>query len=406
MNALVSYASDSDSDSDSNKPYPSSSSTATATIASHSTQPKITQQSSKPSTPKLQALDHQEDQKGNNNDNKDSGDNDEDDFVSAALKDLQSFAASVDPTPQEQIDTPSPKSQPSTVNSPSIPTKTSLKELEPTAESNTMDIDETEDQIMKSLPSSPSPPLAPPSVELTSEQQIIFDAFLREIDAIPLTSVDQTYPPGYSPASQPPTSKPSIEDDADWVQMQTPQALYSRIHRLSILPKTEKFNPKDVENRLVEFAIRLLDWEQGGLKPSYFLGEERAKAVINKEVKRKENSRQKRGISRASQHDSDHDSSSSDEDQDLSDEEMDKNTDSHLPPYSGVVGEMIEFMHSMEQVVVPDHWTIRWSIKDLNYLFHHTATETESEEYPSIELQNRLNPPSSASSSTVTPVLV
>ena len=133
--------------------------------------------------------------------------------------------------------------------------------------------------------------------------------------------------------------------------MQTPQTIYSRIHQLSILPQTDRFNPKEVENRLIEFAIRLLDWEQGGLKPVYFLGEERATREL--EFHRREEERSGE--------------SGTDDEGDLQARS--------LPRYSGVVGEMIEFMHTVEKITPPDdHWTVVWNLKELNYGFFHPAT--------------------------------
>ncbi|KAK3842783.1 MAG: hypothetical protein J3R72DRAFT_126748 [Linnemannia gamsii] len=437
MNALVSYASDSDSDSGSGEgksPTVTTATVATKTAASSTSQSATNSPEGAATTSTThypediipegvqQGATSQEEAKTNfedqgQQDNND--DDDDDDFVLAALKDLQSFAASIDTTHQDQDDdTPS-------VNEPeaasiltgtkvsSVSRGTQLPQDPDHTESTDMDI-EQEPETATTI--EPLQPAASTPIELTPEQQNIFDTFLQEIDAIPLTNLDQTYPPGYSPhqnsASNSKSSIGMIYDDNQWVREQTPQTIYSQIHQLSTLPRRDAeddnegraFNPKEVESRLIEFAIRMLDWEQGGLKQGYFLGEDRAKAVIAKKelLERTEESKVRQAGSGSSERGSD---DGEDEDEGYEDE---KRRDDQfagsggLPPYGGVVGEMIDFMHAIEQIAPPNHWTIVWSVKDLSYMFRHTATGTESEEYPSTELQSRLDPPSSTSTSAAT----
>ncbi|KAK3819144.1 MAG: hypothetical protein JOS17DRAFT_820182 [Linnemannia elongata] len=428
MNALVSYASDSDSDSDSGDLSPT---TTTATAAasqknapftSEST-PTAASSSATPSkhhtpegTPGTRTPDlregtdiqqdirevhgQQEEQHGGEEEQEKVEEEEDDDFVSAALKDLQSFAATVDDSttiPQQDADTAMTVATPPVEDSSSSTTtaivaasgtQPSQGSVQP--ESTDMDVDQTETAIATATTTTATtvPPQPPTPIELTTEQQIIFDTFLQEINAIPLLPLPSTdqpllppLPPRASsstdPASQPSTSTKSLKDDDRWIQTQTPQTIYSRIHQLSTLPQTNRFNPKEVENRLIEFAIRLLDWEQGGLKPVYFLGEERA----IKELESRRREEESGGESDA-------------------DDEGDLQAGS-LPRYSGIVGEMIEFMHAVEKIAPPDdHWTVVWSLKELSYGFFHPATGTKSEEYPSTDLRSRLNPPSITSKTT------
>ncbi|KAF9130068.1 hypothetical protein BGW39_003518 [Mortierella sp. 14UC] len=393
MNALVSYASDSDSDSDSGEghstpPVLKSTALPTSLSATSAGTTPSTAHTPEDSPGEAQARTPQEQEKTKTSNEaqeqqEQQGTGDEDDFVSAALKDLQSFAASIDSTPQNYDDEPTvtepTATSPSTfINDPPSSTPGTLPpqdlgHSEPTA----MDIDQ---QQPSNTTLEPEQPTTPAPIELSTDQQIIFDTFLQEIDAIPLTNLDQTYPPGYSSPHD--TTSNSDNDDEHWIQAQTPQTLYSRIHQLSTLPQSEKFNPKEVENRLIEFAIRLLDWEQGGLRQAYFLGEKRAQAVLGQiEVVERRRARRREERERRDSRSGD-ESSDNDEDEDEDDEgyEDEKQKDDEtrslglLPAYGGVVGEMIEFMRATEQIALPDHWTVSWSVKDLSYMFRHAAT--------------------------------
>ncbi|OAQ34320.1 hypothetical protein K457DRAFT_14715 [Linnemannia elongata AG-77] len=430
MNALVSYASDSESDSESGDLLPATTTTTTTVVAAQKTAPltnastptAVTASSSAvPSkhhtpegtpgtrTPDLreetddqqeirEAHPQQKEQQG--------GEEDEDDFVSAALKDLQSFAASVDDSttsPQQDADTAMTVTAPP-IDDSSLSTAITIAAVSGTQpsqdsdqpDSTAMDVDQTDIAVatatattVVTVPPQPSTPF-----ELTTEQQIVFDTFLQEINAIPLLPLPSTDQPRLPPRpprassstnslSLPSTSTTSLNDDDHWIQTQTPQTIYSRIHQLSTLPQTDRFNPKEVENRLIEFAIRLLDWEQGGLKPVYFLGDERATRELESHRREKEEEVEMSGES------------------DIDDEEKEDLQAGSLPRYGGVVGEMIEFMHTVEKIAPPDdHWLIIWSLKELSYGFFHPATGTKSDEYPSTELRNRLNPPSTTSGIT------
>ncbi|KAF8949360.1 hypothetical protein BGZ47_005583 [Haplosporangium gracile] len=416
MNALVSYASDSDSDSDSNSNEgltaivveqktvpPNTASTPTPITISSATQSKHQTPEGTPGTrtPDLREetnaqQDNQEEQQQQQQDEND----DEDDFVLAALKDLQSFAASVDDftaSAQDDDDTIASVAVP-VENSP-LATATAIVTVsgaQPSPDldefdSTDMEVDQTDTATTTTAPQSTT------SIEFTTEQQIVFDSFLQEIKAIPLLPLPSTdqlpLPPrksSHGPSSASTSKSTLVDDDDCWIQAQTPQTIYSRIHQLSTLPQTEKFNPKEVENRLIEFAIRLLDWEQGGLKHVYFLGEERAFRELESRRRKEE---EEKKISRESSDDDEGDES-----------ESDAGRGGTVPRYGGVVGEMIEFMHTVEEIAPPDdHWSVVWSLKELSYGFYHPATGTQLEEYPSIELRNRLNPPSS-SSGTIIPM--
>ncbi|KAF9546282.1 hypothetical protein EC957_009895 [Mortierella hygrophila] len=420
MNALVSYASDSDTDSDSGDLHPTTTtitatdvqktaspttvSTPTAATASSSAAPS--KHHTPEGTPVIRTPDLQEEintqqeiqEERSQQQEQPGGGDDDDDFVSAALKDLQSFAASVDDsttTSQQDDGIAMPVSAPQVEEPPSVTAIAAVSGTQPSQasdqpDSTDMDVDQTDTAIAASTTATTVPPQPPSPIELTTEQQIIFDTFLQEINAIPLLPLPSTnqpplppLPPGastsISTASLSLTSTALLNDDDDhWIQAQTPQTIYSRIHQLSTLPQTDRFNPKEVENRLIEFAIRLLDWEQGGLKPVYFLGEERA--IRELESRRRDEERSGEGGI---------------------DDEVDLQGGSSLPRYSGVVGEMIEFMHTIEKIAPSDdHWTVVWNRKELSYGFFHPATGTKSEESPSTELRNRLNPPSTTSGIT------
>ncbi|KAF8986170.1 hypothetical protein BGZ46_008514 [Entomortierella lignicola] len=164
----------------------------------------------------------------------------EDDFVSNALKDLQSFAASVGET-------------------------TGNDSLRPGEQ-----IGESEDL-----------------------EELGLLSFLKEIDSIPcpLEEQDQEQilpPPPPSPpissADMPPPPPPLLQDpmtllsnsisDVNELTLKEIQMVYSRLYHLSLLPTP--IDQKDLERRLLEFATRIVDYEKGGLYESYFLGQGRA----------------------------------------------------------------------------------------------------------------------------------
>ncbi|KAG0353665.1 hypothetical protein BC939DRAFT_500020 [Gamsiella multidivaricata] len=395
MNSLVNYASDSESECESSGP---------SLIA-------ISKQPSAPSSPVIGSSTDQTHQQPAPSQQQDSspvntnkpgrdGDtvstpldrcNEGDEFVSAALKDLQSFAATVDPTSN---------SSPATVSTQLKP----QEESQDTSESSrpiAMDLDGgsmiTEVIVGDSASTDlPATILATPTVVLTSEQQHIFDGFLAAIDAIPLTTKEQSRPPPRpsSPLTAQGCTLPllpsegpghfagdSSPSDSQWQQAQSVHSVYSRMHQLSLL-SSPLINQKDIEKHLIEFAIRILDWEQGGMKPAYFLGEERAQALAQQDAIKKNIDGQ------------DGSDSGMDVDTDLGGDEDDEEAGNPvlMPPYGGVVGEMLEYMNRIEQSAIPKGWTLVWDAKEGSYGFRHIATATFSATCPSSELLTQLGP--------------
>ncbi|KAF9357812.1 hypothetical protein BGX26_003031 [Mortierella sp. AD094] len=239
----------------------------------------------------------------------------DDDFVSAALKDLQSFAAAV----QEESS-----------NGYSMPSNPSEERIGVS--------DDPEDLGLLS--------------------------FLKEIDSIPCPPEEQGQgqeqppppPPPMSPsvssAVDPPPPPPPLLDsktllplhhgngDLKEVTSLEIQMVHSRLYNLSLLPSSP-IDQKDLERRLLEFAIRIVDWERGGLYESYFLGQERAEAINNH-----------RHIA----------------------DEITPTEPTELPPFGGVVGSMIKYMFDLEQMVAPIGWAATWDAEDEAYGFQHLRT--------------------------------
>ncbi|GJJ77364.1 hypothetical protein EMPS_09723 [Entomortierella parvispora] len=287
-------------------------------------------------------------------------------FISNSLKFLQDFAASVDPKPDVDPDT-----QESTTMDEGIggTTPTSLSEAGPVAtlENTVADSSKDDDRI-------PSPTI------MTPEQQVLFDAFMAQIDALPLTRKDQTRPPL--------SSKPgsSMELDLKWQQEASVQSIYSRIHQLSLLSSPLlQSQAKELEKALIKFAIRILDWEKNGLKPSYFLGEQRSEALN----RRKQLDAQ----------DNDGDVSMDEDMEKQEESKQDSKETGELPPYGGVVGSMLETMTRVEQEAAPSEWKVIWDPQEDAYKFFHIKSGTISTLYPSIQLLHQLDPPSSKSKS-------
>ncbi|KAG0015280.1 hypothetical protein BGZ81_011773 [Podila clonocystis] len=260
-------------------------------------------------------------------------------FISAALKELQSFAASVDEsTPISDTEA-----------------KESIPELQTYVDNESSSGEEDEEEEV---------PAPAPSFLLTPEQQVIFKAFMDRIEAIPLTSADQSYPPAV------PKRPLSVQDreqlELDWQRHQSVPSIYSRIHRLSAL-ESPTLNHEHLEARLIEFAIRILDWEQGGLNAVYFLGPARAVYVAGRE---------------------DGDGSESVD----RDEKVQDKDEEFPPPYGGVVGETLQHLYELELTAAPPYWKLVWNAEEEAYSFHHTATGTVSEEYPPQDVLDRLDP--------------
>ncbi|KAF9167615.1 hypothetical protein BGX21_011642 [Mortierella sp. AD011] len=368
MNSLVNYASESESESDESLPIVAapkqssseSPSTAKSIVQANEDSIAISKELLQSSPVKSQDHGNDEDDAMDIDDSA-SGSGDEG-YVMAALKDLQSFAATIDTmdgnstipqsslvTTEESLDTSTPASGTSNEgqNAPS-----------------TMTSKPTESESIEST-------LSNLSIELSAEQQTLFDEFLREIDAIPLTSKNQSKPPAID--------KAPIEDDLllselQRLQTQSVQSIYSRMHQLSTL-QSPTIDHKDMEARLIEFAIRILDWEHGGMKPEYFLGEERALAE---------------GKKNNTENILDHkDGSDSAEEEDDGDEE----STSVMPPYGGVVGEMLERMTAIERTAAPSGWRVVWDPEECTYKFKHIATATFSATYPPAELIKQFDTP-------------
>ncbi|KAG0255903.1 hypothetical protein BG011_004859 [Mortierella polycephala] len=260
----------------------------------------------------------------------------EDDFVRAALNDLQSFAASVENDPTKMLGEGKPSQQP---------------------------VVATHD---------PDP------------EDLKFLSFLKEIDAIPDPSTDHTQarpptpPPPTSPEPQlppppppppPPTEALALFEEHDsWNGSQSTlasvQEIQARLLNLSLLP-VPSIDQKDLQRRLLEFAIRTVDWEKGGLEETYFLGKDRAEAILARQ-----------GSETA--------------------------TDGPLPPFGGIVGSMIKRLYELEQMATPYGWMPVWDAEDEAYGFQHIRTGAYSSVYPSIELQHYFDPTASLSKLTHT----
>ncbi|KAG0039030.1 hypothetical protein BGZ82_009934 [Podila clonocystis] len=243
-------------------------------------------------------------------------------FISAALRELQSFAATLDEN------TPIPDTE----------AKESIPELQTSIdnESSSGEEEVEEEEV----------PAPAPCFRLTPEQQAIFKAFMDRIEAIPLTSVDQSHPPTV------PKRPLSVQDreqlELDWQRHQSVPSIYSRIHYLSTL-ESPTLNHEHLEARLIEFAIRILDWEQGGLNAAYFLGPARAVNVAGREV-----GDGVEGVDR--------------------DEKLQDKDGEFPPPYGGVVGETLQHLYDLESTAAPPYWKLVWNAEEEAYSFHHIAT--------------------------------
>ncbi|KAF9208942.1 hypothetical protein BGZ49_007030 [Haplosporangium sp. Z 27] len=346
MNSLVNYASESESESE-------ESPSITATNQSSSASPSTTVKS-KEHYNKEPALISKEIELSNSNTTQNIEENGDDTmdieldtpnendegYVLAALKDLQSFAAAVqsgddNSLPQPSL-TPAEESLDTSNSTPIVIDEDKHTMVSPTLESTASD---SINSVLSNL-----------SIDLSPEQQSLFDAFLSEINAIPLTSKDQSRPPMIVSNV---TGNDTSLSESQLQQTQSVQSIYSRMHQLSLL-SSPTIDQKDIEARLIEFAIRILDWEQGGMKPAYFLGNDRAIAES------KGNS-----VKNTLDH--------SDGDRSL-DEEDESESNFTMPPYGGIVGEILERMSSIEQTAAPPGWRVVWDPKECIYGFKHITT--------------------------------
>ncbi|KAK3806925.1 MAG: hypothetical protein JOS17DRAFT_767031 [Linnemannia elongata] len=317
MNALVNYGTDSDSDDDSDiSPTPT-----------HTTnQPAGTQAQSTASSNK---------------------DDDEDDPILAALKDLQDFAASVNEN----------DSDPSSSN-------TAATSDAGVGSGETMEQD---------------------------QEELKFLSFLQEIDAIPNPDDDQQPPP---PPPPPPLESPKIIDDipppppAPSSSTSTPpppsttqtdpgtttesilqsvQMIYNRLDHISLLPSASTIS-QDLERRLLEFAVRIVDWKKGGLEEAYFLGQDLANALAQEAAAGVDGGGTNQGMTAT------------------------------LPDFGGIVGSMIQYMFRLEQMATPNGWMAVWDAEDEAYGFQHVRTGLYSPVYPSADLIATLDPPAPTTS--------
>ncbi|KAF9023519.1 hypothetical protein BGZ52_012599 [Haplosporangium bisporale] len=245
-------------------------------------------------------------------------DNKDESFISGALKELQDFAASVVATPGMQ-----PKSPADAAADDDLQFMSFMKEIEAMPF-----IPDDPQSADPSIPPPPPPPTSPP-----------------------MSPTDTGSPPPPPPPPPPPT----LEEVEPLPPTETVYSIYTRLQNLGLLPVTV-IDQKDLKRRLLEFAIRIKDWEKGGLDAGYFLGRDRAEAITAG--------------------------------QDGQDQPNSTNEDG-LPAFGGIVGSMVKYMHELEQLATPHGWIATWDAEDEAYEFHHG---TYSPVFPSQELIAQLNP--------------
>ncbi|GJJ78953.1 hypothetical protein EMPS_11312 [Entomortierella parvispora] len=273
----------------------------------------------------------------------DPKDQDEENIL-AAMKDLQSFAAMVDPT-SASSSTSEPKSNPTSRTS--------------QAQGNGV-----------------------PGIENPEDQQFL--SFLKEIEAIPIPETDtEPLPPPPPPSSSlqtenglvppPPPPPPPISDDSQSTiaslldSGKAVHAIYNRLQNLSLLP-SPTIDTKDLERRLLEFEVRIEDWEKDGLESWYFLGADRSQAIHSAQ------GRQANGVDQL---------------------EM-----TAIPPFGGIVGAMEKRVQDLELKAAPFGWRAIWDPEEEAYGFEHVRTGTYSPVYPSLEQLLYLDPPAPPPPST------
>ncbi|KAG0260154.1 hypothetical protein DFQ27_003676 [Actinomortierella ambigua] len=274
----------------------------------------------------------------------DEGEGDNDDDILAKLKELQNFAAMVGSDDDDDADSaiPPPPLPPATEDNGSMEEDSSPQEHHAVEDMHDTKMDQ-------------------------DEEDCLFTSFMDEINAVPTTTLVQTQPP--PPPPTPPRSStdevlpppPPLPSDAlevpsaAWIAtnlpgIETPQAVYSRLHSLSLLPGAA-VDQKDTERRLIEFAIRILDWEQGGLKPDYFLGEDYARQLAELA-------------------------------QEASTSSLSDTTSPSLPPFGGIVGAVLKHIHDLEALAAPDGWQAIWDPDEEAYGFQHWRTVINVGHFP------------------------
>ncbi|KAG0337230.1 hypothetical protein BG000_005667 [Podila horticola] len=231
-----------------------------------------------------------------------------------------------------------------------------------------------------SVDASPGTPPKPP-VGAATDDDLQFMSFMREIEAMPFIpdepqGADPSFPPPPPPPTSPPMSSrnsgsppppppppPMLEEADSLPPTETVYSIYTRLQNLGLLPVTA-IDQKDLKRRLLEFAIRIKDWERGGLDPGYFMGHERVEAITAG--------------------------------QDGPDPPKPSNEDG-LPAFGGIAGSMVKYMYELEQLVTPRGWAATWDAEDEAYGFHHIQTGTYSPVYPSQEMITQLKGPEESS---------
>lgn len=249
----------------------------------------------------------------------------EDDPILAALKDLQDFAASVNEY----------ESDPSSSN-------TAATSVSGAGSRETMEQDQEDLKFLSFLQEidaipnpddeqqPPPPPPPPPPLESP-----------KTIDNIPPppppapSSSTTTPPPPSTSQTDPGTTTESIH--------QSVQMIYNRLDHISLLPSASTIS-QDLERRLLEFAIRIVDWKKGGLEEAYFLGQDLADALAQEVASGVDGGGTKEGVAAT------------------------------LPDFGGIVGSMIQYMFRLEQMATPNGWMAVWDAEDEAYGFQHVRT--------------------------------
>ncbi|KAF9129224.1 hypothetical protein BGW39_004380, partial [Mortierella sp. 14UC] len=327
MNALLNYGTDSESDDDDTISH-----THSASIQAQNKQDKD--------------KDKEEEQ-------------DEDDSIMAALQDLQDFAASVNENQDENVTQKSSTRDASSSGSgePMVQDDDELKFLSFLQEIDAIpNPDESQQQ--------PPPPPPPPPAEFP----LIIDN-IPPPPPPPPSSAPTTIPPGFSSASSSTSQALSGTGATTESIQQSVQMIYNRLYYISLLPSASAAF-QDLERRLLEFAIRIVDWKKGGMEEAYFLGQELVDA-LNK----------KAATSNATM--DDHEAIGREEEK----------GELGLPQFGGIVGSMIQYMFRLEQMATPNGWMAVWDTEDEAYGFQHVRTGLYSPVYPSPDLITTLDPP-------------
>lgn len=291
MNALVNYGTDSDSEDDDISP---------------------THKTTRPANTQAQTT-------TNNNE-------DQDDPILAALKDLQDFAASVSENNLEPSSSNTTTADATAAGS-GEPMEQDQDELQFLSFLQEIDAIPNPDDVQPPPPPSPPPPPPPPSEAPLAINNIP--------PPPPSSSITIASPPPTTSASM--TTTESIH--------QSVQNIYNRLYYISLLPSASTV-AQDLERRLLEFAIRIVDWTKGGLEEAYFLGQDLADALAQEAA-----------------------AATGDEGGSTPEGVV-----ADLPDFGGIVGSMIQYMFRLEQMITPNGWMAVWDTEDEAYGFQHVRT--------------------------------